>query len=282
MVLLKIFKSTLQEFGLTTADLASGTTDSGSDVKALSVNGLFKRHGIQWDWCACHLMVKAAEQAFGVCADPTKSKNPEARDLLRLVIKVIEKLNKSANWKAQFDDLQTELLGEVFKIIKHAPQRWLSLARSLERIIRLWHLLRRLFSENGQVFPLDEGTNRDGILQLYSLLQPLAEMTRDGQYGGVPMTAEIHMKFGVLKMSTLDVSKDLKVFDIPEIEQKIPGQTKKVKTLPSKMVPHAELHPVAAQTRVELRKALVTRFYGRMWDQTTSDPSVFRETLLFF
>ena len=39
-VLLKIVKSILEEFDLHPSNLASGTTDSGSDVKSLSVNGL--------------------------------------------------------------------------------------------------------------------------------------------------------------------------------------------------------------------------------------------------
>ncbi|CAM9443361.1 unnamed protein product [Ascophyllum nodosum] len=65
------------------------------------------------------------------------------------------------------------------------------------------------------VFPLDQGNNKDGILQLYSLMQPLSAITRDGQFAGVPMTAEIHMKFGFLKVHVLDPTKSLKVFDIP-------------------------------------------------------------------
>lgn len=157
-VLLEILKSILHEFGLEPSNLASSTTDNGSDVKAVSVNGLLKKYGVLWGWCFCHLMVKAAEQAFGVHLDPAKSKNPDARDLLRNVIKVVENLNKSSNLRAKFEDLQVELLGEVFKIIKHAPQRWLSLTRTLERIIRLWHVLRKLYSDEGKNFPSKRAT----------------------------------------------------------------------------------------------------------------------------
>ncbi|CAM9682822.1 unnamed protein product, partial [Ascophyllum nodosum] len=77
------------------------------------------------------------------------------------------------------------MVHDVFKIVKHAPQRWLSLTRTLERIIRLWHVLRKLYSDEGMVFPLDQGSNKDGILQLYSLMQPLSAITRDGQFAGV-------------------------------------------------------------------------------------------------
>lgn len=275
-MLLEIVKSVLHEFGLDPSNLASGTTDSGSDVKAVSVNGLLELYGVLWDWCKCHLMVKAAEQGFGIHLDPAKSKNPEARDLLRNVIKVGETLNKSSNLRAKFEDLQLELLDEVFKIVKHAPQRWLSLTRTLERIIRLWHVLRKLYSDEGKNFPLEEGDNKNGILQLYSLLQPLSSITRDGQYGGAPMTADIYMKFGVLKMGVLDPLKDLKVFDIPPIgEDGLPDRQNQKKELPHHMVSPDDLHPTAKKAREEMRRALVSRFYGRVWDDTTPDPSFF-------
>ncbi|CAM9804950.1 unnamed protein product, partial [Ascophyllum nodosum] len=47
----------------------------------------------------------------------------------------------------------------------------------------------------------------------------LSAITRDGQFAGVPMTAEIHMKFGFLKVHVLDPTKSLKVFDIPPLER---------------------------------------------------------------
>ena len=50
------------------------------------------------------------------------------------------------------------------------------------------------------VFPLDQDTNEDVILQLYCLLQPHYTVTRDDQFDGVPMTAEIHISFDMLKM----------------------------------------------------------------------------------
>ncbi|CAN0341548.1 unnamed protein product, partial [Pylaiella littoralis] len=180
-VLLKIFESVLHEFGLRASDLASGTTDSGSDVKSVSVNGLHPKYGVLWNWCCCHLMVKAAEDAFGTHPDPQKSKNPEGRKMLKNVIGMVGTLHKSPNLTAKFEDVQVDLLGEILKIPNQAPQRWLTLVRTLERVIRLWHTLRKLHSDAGKTFPLEEGDNKDCILQLYSLLQPLSSVTRDGQ-----------------------------------------------------------------------------------------------------
>lgn len=276
-VLLKIFTATLQEYGVRVQDLASGTTDSGSDVKAMCVRGLHPR-GIAWDWCVCHLACKAAENAFGTSADASKSKNPQARELLKLVIKVIERLNKSPNFKLKFEDIQTEVLGEIFKIIKHAPQRWLSMKKALERVIRLWHLLRKLYSDEGLTFPLDEDRNRESILQLYSLMQPLSAITRDGQYGKVPMTAEMHLAFGKFKTEVLDLDKPLRVFDIPALaDVDSPREGGKLKPLPSREMAPEELEEVTRITRQELAKALTKRLYMRVWDEDTPDPSPFRD-----
>lgn len=274
-VLLKILENVLHEFGLRASDLASGTTDSGSDVKSVSVNGLHPKYGVLWNWCCCHLMVKAAEDAFGTHADPQKSKNPEARKMLKNVIGMVGTLHKSPNLTAKFEDLQVDLLGEILKIPNQAPQRWLTLVRTLERVIRLWHVLRKLHSDAGKTFPLEEGDNKDCILQLYSLLQPLSSVTRDGQYGGAPMMADIYMKFGMLKMSVLNTSADLKVFDIPPLgEDGLPDREQQKKPLPHTMVAPDDLHPVAQKARDELCRALVSRFYGRVWDDSCLDPSV--------
>ncbi|CAM9672446.1 unnamed protein product, partial [Hapterophycus canaliculatus] len=209
-ILFVVFKSVLSEFGVKISDLAGGTTDSGSDVKAMCVNFLLELHKVSWDWCVCHLADRAAEYAFATSADPQKSKNKDARGVVQLVIKAAAKVNQSHIFKQKFDEAQLEMTGEVLKIRKHAPQRWLSLVRVMERIIRLWHVLRKVYANDGLPFPLDEGDNKDDILQLYSLLQPLAAITQDGQYGAVPMSAEMHMAFAELKQLVLDPTAPLK------------------------------------------------------------------------
>ncbi|CAB1103542.1 unnamed protein product [Ectocarpus sp. CCAP 1310/34] len=176
-VLLEIVKAILHEFGLYPSDLAPGTTDSGSDVKSVSVNGLHPQFGVLWNWCFCHLMVKVAEDGFVTHVDPQKSKNPEARDMLKKLINLVGTLHRSANFKVKIDDLQVDVLGEVFDI------------------------------------------------------PPLGE---DG----------------------------------------LPDRKDQKKALPHKMVAHDDLHPVAHKARNELCRALVTRFYGRVWDTSTLDPSV--------
>ncbi|CAN0454371.1 unnamed protein product, partial [Ascophyllum nodosum] len=227
-----------------------GTTDSGPDVKAMCVNFLLALHDVCWDWCDCHLATKAAEHAFGTSADPQKSKNPGARSIFTLITKTAARVNQSPSFKQKFEELQLDMLDEVRKITKHSNHRWLSMVRTLERIIRLWHVFRRLLAELGEKFLLEEDDNKNAVLQLFSILQPLSAITRDGQFGEVPMTAEMHMAFAVLKMEVLDPSKPLRVFDIPpapgspeaEMER---GKTRKGEKppLPSRLVQPDDLHP---------------------------------------
>ncbi|CAN0390869.1 unnamed protein product, partial [Ascophyllum nodosum] len=253
-ILFTIFEAVLAEFGIKLSDLAGGTTDSGPDVKAMCVNSLLLLQKIYWDWCDSHLCDKAAENAFGTSADPQKSKNKDARKVIQLVIKAAAKVNQSTTFKQKFDETQLEMLNATLKITKHAPQRWLSLVRVMERIIR--------------EFPLDKDNNKDDILQLYSMLQPLSAITRDGQYGTVPMSVEMHMAFAELKMDVLDPDKPLK-----EEHNGKKGRP----PLPHTMVEPGDLRPVAVKTRDEIRKALVQRFYSRFWDEESDDPSPFRD-----
>ena len=104
-MLWRIFVAIMTDIGVKPSDIASGTTDSGSDVKSMCVNHA-KDHGVLWDWCISHMSAKAFEHAFGTTAEPSKSKNPSARDVVRAVIKVMERLNRSPTWRAQFDDIQ--------------------------------------------------------------------------------------------------------------------------------------------------------------------------------
>ena len=67
-----------------------------------------------------------------------------------------------------------EILGEIFQDHEARSRSGgcLSLTRTSERIIRLWHVLRRLYTDKGNKLPPLDGDNKDAILQLYSLSQP--------------------------------------------------------------------------------------------------------------
>lgn len=86
-------------------DFASCTTDSGSDVKVMTVN-FAKQHGILWDWCFTHQVSRAYEHACGTAACPAASKNSSAHDVVQMVIKAMEIIHKSLLRKDRFKDHQ--------------------------------------------------------------------------------------------------------------------------------------------------------------------------------
>ncbi|CAN0031201.1 unnamed protein product [Scytosiphon promiscuus] len=293
--LFTVLKATLAEYGVKISDLAGGTTDGDPDVKAMCTNILFGQHGVPCDWSACSVADKAVENAFGTSAPPQASKNEDAREILELVIKIASKVNQSATFKQWFEQLQVDALEDILNITEHTPKRWLELIHTFERIIRLWHFFRKLYVDDGEKFPLDD--KREVILQLFSLLEPLTAITRDSQLGDVPMTAEAYMAVAVLHSDVLNPAMPLEVFDVPPYpgsSEQLRGQTnakgkgkdkrteereaekEKKKPLPSKKILADQLHPVTVRTRKELRKALVQRFVGRVWDIDTDDPSPFR------
>ena len=55
------------------------------------------------------------------------------RDVVGLVIKTATKVNQSTTFKQKFEELQLQMLDEIFKTTKHASQRWLSLVCTWER-----------------------------------------------------------------------------------------------------------------------------------------------------
>ncbi|CAM9505990.1 unnamed protein product [Ectocarpus sp. 8 AP-2014] len=284
-VLFTIFRATLAENGIKLSDLAGGTTGSDPDVRAMCVDVLMASHKIGWDWCGCDLADKAAEYAFGISADPHNSNNRDAREVIKLVVKTAEKMNQSAAFKQMFEEVEVEALNDILKATGRCAG-WPNLVRVMERIFRLWHVLRKVYADDGEEFLLDEDNNRDDVLQLYSLLQPLSAITRDSRCGDVPMTAEMHMAFAQLKAEVLDPDLPLRVFDIPPApnspEAEKDGEARMGReggrpTLPSAMVPSDELRPVTLKTRKEISKALVERLFGRVWDEESSDPSPFRD-----
>lgn len=114
-MLWKIFEATVCDLGLKVTDFASCTTDNEL-VMSMCANHA-KYHGILSDWCISHLSNEASEQAFGISADPSKSKNKGARDIVRLLIQVVERLNKSATWREQLEGLQVKPTGSPLYLL---------------------------------------------------------------------------------------------------------------------------------------------------------------------
>lgn len=83
--LYKIFKATIEGFGVMMEDFASCTTNGGSNVSAMAVN-FAKQHRISWDWCFAHILCTACEHAFSTVASPAANPNPWKNTTAREVI----------------------------------------------------------------------------------------------------------------------------------------------------------------------------------------------------
>lgn len=55
-------KSVLNEFGISTPDIFSATTDAGSDVRNMCESFM----GVEWEWCLPHLSTNAIKEACGM------------------------------------------------------------------------------------------------------------------------------------------------------------------------------------------------------------------------
>lgn len=87
----------------------------------------------------------------------------------------------------------------------------MSLTKTLERVVRLWPSLRKLYITESLPFPLEADNNKEGILELHSLMAPVADIMRDGQHGSLPMNGEVHMALSVLNVTLLSDPEPLKV-----------------------------------------------------------------------
>lgn len=151
--LINKLRNVLEHYGIDAdRDIASSTSDAGSDVKC----GLLKKLGAEWDWCVPHEMHCALVEAFGMSKDPSQSKNREARALIQSMKKCIEYIHKSPKagqefknlqewcdeadaWLDAFDedegaeedgrDRQSKKRARALKLPTEAEQRWSSMVR---------------------------------------------------------------------------------------------------------------------------------------------------------
>lgn len=89
--LLKSWASPIaDEFGIDIEnDMLTSSTDSGSDIKR-AIEVVLKVHS---ERCISHVCHLALVDSFGTTLDPSKSKNPDARQVTNSRRKIIETLN---------------------------------------------------------------------------------------------------------------------------------------------------------------------------------------------
>ncbi len=242
-------RGVLSEYGLTEANLASTTTEAGSDIKRLCDVLL----PCPWDWCTAHMLDCALVEAFGTSLSRDQSGNPDARAVMVRVKKVIETVNMSEPTKLQLSEIQLEDLISSLILLSDVPQRWKSTVNCLERVLELFDVLRMTFLQLEKSFDLDEANMHTLLCELYSLMHPVAKLITEAQ--ACTPNAAIVMVALCATASHLDPAKPLPVTD--------PGQRLLDPTgFRPCLRPADELQPLTIHTRALLLAALRTRFFS--------------------
>ena len=145
-------------FGLDQADIASTTTDSGSNIrKAL------RRLPYPWNPCVAHSLHNAVIYALGAVSErpqrtdagngeeehqPERSKNPSARALVAKGRKLMGHINHSERSVAIYKDAKVPHDGPCRLLITDVPTRWSSTYISMARMYTCYSRLAVFFSSS--------------------------------------------------------------------------------------------------------------------------------------
>ena len=140
----------LKDFNIAPEQIIGATTDSGPDIKAAIL-----KSSIFWEWCPCHLLARAMEEAFGMSR---LCKNIEAAEIIKSAVKTIYLVKQSSSAGSLFSEISGNLILKSFQ--RH---RFLGIYIMFERILKLWPSLEAYFdirSEESSAtqdveFPLD-------------------------------------------------------------------------------------------------------------------------------
>ena len=268
-ILLLWVRGVLQEYNLREKDLASSTTDAGSDIKRLCDVLL----PCPWDWCMSHLLNVALVEAFGTSLHPDESGNPQVRALISRVKRVIEHVNKSEPTKMQLNELQLEYLGSSLTLLTDVPQRWKSTINCLKRVLELFDILRCTYSQMGLRFDLDEGNVHTALIELYSLMEPVANLITDAQASSP--AAPVVMSALCYIAAVLDPSLPLSIID-PAKRFLDPKSFQ-----PEPRAAH-QLLSITIFTRKLLLDALRSRFYSPYALDEPTERSLVMDMAVFF
>jgi hypothetical protein len=68
---------------------------------------------LAWEWCVPHMANAAAKWAFGICADRSKSSNPEMTDLIKKIVRTVFEIREVKKMGSLFADLKVFLDGKT-------------------------------------------------------------------------------------------------------------------------------------------------------------------------
>jgi hypothetical protein len=262
-------RGVLSEYGLRESDLASTTTDAGSDIKRLCSVLL----PCPWDWCVSHLLNCVLVEAFGTALRKEQSGNPDVRTVLMRVKKVIEHVNKSDSTKLTLNEIQMEYLNSSLSLLSDVPQRWRSTVNCLERVLELFDILRLTYSQLGVPFDLDEPNLHTLLCELYSLMHPVAALITEAQACS-PVAPTVVVSFCHIA-NIMDPRNPLPIFD-PKLQLLDP------KGFRPEMRDHSVLQPLTQSTRALLLTAMRTRFYSSYAESQVARSKMMDMAVFFF
>jgi len=126
------------------------------------------------EWCIAHFINLILLDAFGWHIDKSKSKNPEARDVIETHRSLIESINKGKSLKKAFEDQQEKVgrKGNQIMKLKNAPHhRWSSIEVVFYRQLQLWNCIAEAYKTENLTNPI--ATLRRVTVEFLSLLTPV-------------------------------------------------------------------------------------------------------------
>lgn len=107
---------------------------------------------------------------------------------------------------------QSELYGEVFKLVDDAPHRWLGLVRVMERVLALFSALRTHYHHHeAKPFPLKD--SETVLPELFALVQPISDIIKESQGILTSSAGKIVIRMAKLKTGVLNCDVSLAVSD---------------------------------------------------------------------
>ncbi|CAM9198236.1 unnamed protein product [Hapterophycus canaliculatus] len=169
-VLMKWCRQVLAQHGLRPTDFAGAVSDAGSDVSA-GVGKEFCR-----EWCIPHMLNRATIDGTGMANKRASSKNTECRDLLEDAKKIIEHFNRSSRDKIELEDALDAMSngrGSKAKLSQAVAERWISICKTLLRLLQQWDALKNVYVSKDDPFPLAKLRNEE----VYSIVSEIKDIT---------------------------------------------------------------------------------------------------------
>ena len=192
----------MNDYELSPENVLNATTDGGSDIKRL----IEKKIGVPREWCLPHLIHLAVQDAFGVSV---RSKNKTVADITKDMRRVIEFINKSPKVTQRLREAQRAELGQTFKLVNFAHQRWTSASRMYRGFLRSFSIIHEYFQSEKTPFNWPSTLVRRTIEELYTILKKVAETVKfaqnDVDIAASPLAAVWRMFLDLYPGNDLDI-----------------------------------------------------------------------------